>query len=196
MLFTDNYKKHTTQNSIQKFLVNNFLNALLNEAGKLKPQSILDVGCGEGFILERLREDKIGEELTGIDFSRNAIQIGKKMHPALSLKRGTIYNIPFKPNSFDLVICSEVLEHLEHPEKALSEIQRVTKNNCIISVPHEPWFMLANLMRAKNISRWGNDIEHIQHWSNRGINAMVGKYFNVKDIKNPFPWTLLVAKKH
>lgn len=195
MLSTDNYKKHTTQNPVQKFFINNFLKTLLNEAGKLKPQSILDVGCGEGFTLENLRTNKIGQELVGIDLSKEAIQIGKELHPNLSLKPGTIYHIPFKPNSFDLVICSEVLEHLQHPEKALLELKRVTKNNCIISVPHEPWFMLANLLRAKNISRWGNDIEHIQHWSTPGINAMVGKYFDVTAIKNPFPWTLLVTKK-
>lgn len=196
MLSTDNYKKHTTQNPVQKFLIDNFLSTLLKEATKLRPRSILDVGCGEGFILEKLRESKIGEELVGIDFSKDAIQIGKGLHPKLSLKVGSIYDIPFKPNSFDLVICSEVLEHLENPEKALLELERVTKKNCIISVPHEPWFMLANLLRGKNISRWGNDIEHIQHWSRSGIHSMVGKYFYVTAIKNPFPWTLVVANKH
>lgn len=195
MLSTDNYKKHTTQNPVQKFLINNFLAAFLKEAGKLNPQSILDVGCGEGFTLENLRKNKIGKELAGIDFSKHAIEIGNKMHPSLSLKYGTIYHLPFKDNSFDLVICSEVLEHLEHPEKALLELERVTRKNCIISVPHEPWFMLANLLRAKNISRWGNDIEHIQHWSKRGINSLAGKYFHITSIKNPFPWTLLVAEK-
>jgi len=194
-LITDNYKKHTAQNPVQKFLINNFLKTLLKEAGKLKPQSILDVGCGEGFTLQKLRENKIGKELVGIDFSDRAIQIGKKLHPHISLNPGTIYHIPFKADSFDLVICSEVLEHLEDPKKALLELQRVTKKNCIISVPHEPWFMLANLLRAKNISRWGNDIEHIQHWSKRGINETVKKYLNVTSIKNPFPWTLLVSKK-
>lgn len=195
ILNTDNYKKHTTQNPAQKFLINNFLKTFLNEAKKLSLQSILDVGCGEGFTLEKLRENKIGKELTGIDFSKSAIEIGKNLHPDLSLKLGTIYHIPFKPNSFDLIICSEVLEHLKYPEKALQELVRVTKKNCIISVPNEPWFMLANLLRGKNLSRWGNDIEHIQHWSKRGISAIVEKYFAVTVVKNPFPWTLLVAKK-
>lgn len=194
-LITDNLKKHTSKNPLQKYLINNFLKTLLKEAGKPKPQSVLDVGCGEGFTLQKLRENKIGEKLVGIDFSDRAIQIGKKLNPGISLKPGTIYDIPFKDNSFDLVICSEVLEHLEHPEKALLELRRVTKKNCIISVPHEPWFMLANFLRGKNISRLGNDIEHIQHWSKDEINETVKKYLEVTAIKNPFPWTLLVAKK-
>jgi ubiquinone/menaquinone biosynthesis C-methylase UbiE len=88
-----------------------------------------------------------------------------------------------------------VLEHLEYPEKALKELLRVTKSNCIISIPHEPWFMLANFLRGKNIPRWGNDIEHIQHWTKGGITKLVGKYFSITEIRNPFPWTLLVVKK-
>lgn len=195
MISTDNYKKHTTQNPIQKFFINNFLKKILNEAAKLKPKSILDVGCGEGFILENLRKNKIGQELVGIDASVHAIQIGKELHPGLTLTSGSIYHLPFKADSFDLLICSEVLEHLKYPEKALLELLRVTKNNCIISVPHEPWFMLANFLRGKNISRWGNDIEHIQHWSKHSIITLVTKYFDVISEKNPFPWTLLLAKK-
>jgi ubiquinone/menaquinone biosynthesis C-methylase UbiE len=111
------------------------------------------------------------------------------------LKVGSIYDIPFKDRSFDLVICNEVLEHVDDPGKALSELERVTKKYCLISVPHEPWFMMANFLRGKNWSRWGNDIEHIQHWSRRGIRTLVGRYFDVLVVKNPFPWTLLVARK-
>lgn len=193
--FTNNYNKHTSKNPIQKFLINNFLKIILKESKKLQPREIFDAGCGEGFILKKLKENKIGSKLLGIDFSKNAIEIGKKLHPTLSLQHASIYDIPFKSDTFDLVICSEVLEHLENPEKALKELERVTKKYCIISVPHEPWFMLANLLRGKNISRWGNDIEHIQHWTSRGINSLVQKNFSVEIIKTPFPWTILVAKK-
>lgn len=195
MLSTDNYKKHTTKNPIQKFLIDNFIQTLIREVDKVHPQSILDVGCGEGFILENLRQKKIGKELTGIDFSAHAIEIGKKLHPKISIQHGNIYNLPFPADSFDLIICCEVLEHLEFPEKALIEIKRVTKNNCVISVPNEPWFMLANFLRGKNISRCGNDIEHIQNWSSRGISKLISKYFYITALKNPFPWSLVVVKK-
>ena len=50
------------------------------------------------------------------------------MYPSISIKQGDIYALPYNDNSFDLVICSEVLEHLEHPEKALTEVIRVSKN--------------------------------------------------------------------
>lgn len=192
---TDNYKKHTAKNPIQKFLVNNFLNTLVVEAGKLRPHSILDAGCGEGFTLARLRDKKVCFKLTGIDFSDKAIEIGSKLHPDLRLKKGSIYEIPYPNNSFDLVMCTEVLEHLENPGWALAELRRVTKKYCLISVPHEPWFTVGNLMRGKNISRMGNDIEHIQHWSKDGIEKLVGSFFDVIKVKSPFPWTLVLSVK-
>lgn len=192
---TDNYRKHTASNPLQRFLIGRFFNTLINEARKLNPNNILDVGCGEGFTLEKFRLQGIGKELVGIDFSNEAISIGKKTHPELKLQPGTIYHVPFKSSSFDLVVCTEVLEHLEFPEKALEQLEKVTKKYCIISVPHEPWFMLANFLRGKNLSRWGNDIEHINHWSRKGIADLIRTRFDILEIKQPFPWTIIIAGK-
>lgn len=193
---TDNFKKHTTTKVLQKFLINRFFNTLLGELTLIKPATILDVGCGEGFTLERLRKAGIGEKTIGVDFLDRAIKIGKEVHPHLDLRQGNVYHLDFPDNSFDYVMCLEVLEHLEHPEKALAELHRVAKKGCVISVPREPLFRLANFARGKNLSRWGNDIEHIQHWSSGGIAKLVGTYFKVDQIRKPFPWTIIVGKKH
>lgn len=195
MSTTDNYKKHTTKSFLQRILIGRFFSTLINEVAVLQPDTVLDVGCGEGFTLQRLKNNNIGKHLEGVDFLDTAVKIGQKIHPTLHLKQGNIYNLPYKDKSFDVVMCTEVLEHLEEPEKALKELARISKKYCIISVPHEPWFMLGNFLRGKNISRWGNDIEHIQHWTSGGIKKLVGKYFTVLDVKKPLPWTLLVAKK-
>ncbi len=192
---TDNYRKHTTTNPIQKFLINNFYDALLSEAERLQPNSILDVGCGEGFTLERLKERKIGKKLTGVDFLNRAIEIGKKERPHLDLRVGNIYDIPFKDNSFDLVICSEVLEHIDDPEKGLSELVRVCKQYCLLSVPNEPLFMASNFLRGKNWKRLGNDIDHIQHWSAWRFKKFVEKRLSIVTVRQPFPWTLIVSRK-
>lgn len=192
---TDNYRKHTHTNPIQKFLIERFYKEFINDIRELQPKTILDVGCGEGFTLERLRKQKIGERLEGIDYLKTAIDIGKKEHPKLILKHGTAYALPYKDNTFDVVICSEVLEHLEHPEKALEELRRVTKKYAVLSVPNEPLFMLANFIRGKNWSRWGNDIEHINHWSTEKFKQFIRTEMKVISTKRPFPWTLLVAEK-
>lgn len=192
---TDNYRKHKSSSTLQQKLLNNFEANLLREIGALNPQSILDVGCGEGFTLEKLRKAKIGQHLEGVDFLELAIKLGKKEHPKLTLKQGSIYDLNYKANSFDVVICSEVLEHIDDPEKGLAELVRVTKKYCVLSVPNEPFFMLGNLLRGKNVSRFGNDIEHINHWTFWQFERFVGKKLKIRKALHPIPWTLLVAEK-
>lgn len=200
-LTTDNYRKHTVTSSfkklafLQRLLINNYYVVLLEEIKGLKPDSILDAGCGEGFTLNRLKEAGIGKKLDGFDFLDRAIKIGKKQYPYLNLKQGDIYHIKAPANTYDVVICSEVLEHLERPEDALRELVRVSKKYVVLSVPNEPLFMFGNLLRGKNVKRFGNDIEHIQHWSNQAFKKFVGKHLRVETNITPLPWTLIIGKK-
>jgi SAM-dependent methyltransferase len=196
---TDNYRKHTTSNPLQKFFISNFEKTLGDEVKKLDISSVLDAGCGEGFTLEYLRKRSIAKEYEGIDFLKKAVEIGTKVHPHIKLKQASIYELPYKDNSFDLVLSTEVLEHLEDPRKALKEIFRVSKKYVLLSVPNEPIFMGSNFLRGKNWSRFGNDIEHINHWTFFGFEEFIKKNAGVKlkviSRKHPFPWTMLVLQK-
>ena len=199
MQTTDNYRKHTSKNPLQKFLIDNFKKTLAKEVKKLNVNSILDGGAGEGFTLEYLRVRNIGKTYEGIDFFGKAVEIGSKIHPKITLKKESIYELPYKDNSFDLVLSTEVLEHLKEPKIALKEIVRVSKKYVLLSVPNEPIFMLSNLLRGKNVSRFGNDIEHINHWGflgfERFVKENVGIKVHVLSKKYPFPWTMLVLEK-
>jgi 2-polyprenyl-3-methyl-5-hydroxy-6-metoxy-1,4-benzoquinol methylase len=194
---TDNYKKHTHKNPIQRFLLGNFFKNLVNLTKAKTVDSILDVGCGEGFTLNRLKENRIGKKLEGIEYLQAAIDLGKKTYPDIKITKGNIYELPYKDNEFDLVLCTEVLEHLEEPEKALKELVRVSRKYLVISVPNEPFFMLAQMIRGKNWSRFGNDIEHINHWTMFGFPQFVKKNSKVKILAKrfPFAWTMLMLEK-
>jgi 2-polyprenyl-3-methyl-5-hydroxy-6-metoxy-1,4-benzoquinol methylase len=194
---TDNYKKHTHKNPIQRFLLGNFFKNLVSLTKTKTVDSILDVGCGEGFTLNRLRENGIGKRLEGIEYLQAAIDLGKQTYPDIKIVKGNIYELPYKDNSFDLVLCTEVLEHLEKPQDALKELVRVSKKYLVISVPNEPFFMLAQLIRGKNWSRFGNDIEHINHWTMLGFSQFVKKSAKVKILSKrfPFAWTMLLLEK-
>src|SRR3990167_11090783 len=124
--FTSNYRKHTSKNPLQKLLINNFFNSLLAAIKDLKVDSVLDVGCGEGFTLNKLSENKIGKRLEGVDFLETAIELGRKIHPNLILSQGDIYKLKYQDNSFDLVMATEVLEHLKDPKRGLKELIRVS----------------------------------------------------------------------
>lgn len=199
---TSNYQKHTTNNPIQKLLINRYFHALQ----KLFPQdfkTVLDVGCGEGFLVEYLPN---GVDYVGVDYSSESIKFAKvqseKLVPAkagiqiqkVEFRVADIYNLPFDSKNFDLITCLEVLEHLETPEKALEEIRRVAKKYVILSVPHEPWFQLSNFLRGKYLLRFGNHPEHINKWNSFQFQKLISKYFIIKKTRYPFPWQLILAE--
>lgn len=191
-----NFVKHTNKNPLQKFLINNFYRSLTILAKSLSPRTILDAGCGEGFTMKRLVTNKIGEKIEGVEYSKDAILLGEKLFPNLIFKEGSAYNLPYKDNSFDLVVCTEVLEHLREPSKVLREVLRTSKKYVLISVPNEPFFMLGNFIRGKNLSRLGNDPGHINHWTIFSFLSFLKKNeLKIKIVKLPFPWILILGEK-
>lgn len=193
---TTNFEKHTTKNPIGKIFLDNFLNTVVTSTKHLNIDSILDVGCGEGFTLARLKKAKIGKNYEGIERDDGAIELSKKLYPTLNIKKGDIYTLPYKSNSFDLVVCTEVLEHLDEPRKAYKELIRVSKKYILLSVPNEPWFTFQRMARFQNIMHLGAHPEHIQHWT---YSAFL-KFVKVKGVKLiekkfPIPWTMVLLKK-
>lgn len=191
-----NLEKHTTKNPIGRFFLNNFLKTVVKTTRPLNIESVLDAGCGEGFTLDRLQKEKIGKVFEGIEYDEQAVLLANVMYPKLKIKKGDIYKLPYKNNSFDLVICTEVLEHLENPKKAYRELLRVSKKYVLISVPNEPLFTIQRIGRLQNVRHLGAHPEHIQHWSYKDFTNFV-KVRGVKLVtrKLPVPWTMVVVKK-
>ncbi len=196
MQLPTNFVKHTSKNPIQKFLINNFYSSLISLAKPLKAETILDAGCGEGFPMDKLSKNRVGKKIEGVEYSKDSLSFGKKLFPNLTFREGSVYELPYKNNSFDLVICTEVLEHLKEPAKALKEILRVSKKYLIISVPNEPLFMISNLLRGKNLSRLGNDVGHINHWNPLSFKKYLKQNgVKTKEVRLPFPWTTILGEK-
>lgn len=186
-----NLQKYQNTNRLQQYLLQRFLNKVGQMVADIPAQSVLDIGCAEGFVLNSLQEKYSHLQLTGIDVDQDAIARGRELFPRLHLQTGNGLQLDVPDNSYDLVLTLEIMEHLKQPELLLAEIRRVSKKHCLISVPHEPWFRLANLARGKNISRWGNDIEHINHWNPRSLPKLLrSNGFTIVEQQLPFPWML------
>ncbi len=193
---TTNFEKHTTKNPVGRVFLNNFLKYVVKTTKPLQIDSVLDVGCGEGFTLDRLQKEKIGKSYEGIDNLDEAIAYAHKVHPKLDIKKGDIYDLPYKTNSFDLVICTEVLEHLDNPKKAYRELIRVSKKYVLVSVPNEPFFTIQRMGRLQNIRHLGAHPEHIQHWTAREFTKFVKvKGVKLVERKFPIPWTMVLMRK-
>lgn len=96
--------------------------------------SALDVGCGLGTTLIALRPRC--SEVIGLDLH----PAGKKAHPGLDIREHDLNSgsLPFPDDRFDVVVCTEVLEHLFYPIRILQEIKRVLKpeGRAVISLPN------------------------------------------------------------
>lgn len=95
-------------------------------------ESVLDVGCGKGAYTRAFH--KHGKFVVGVDSDASMIADAKKRNGAV-YRLANIYKLPFKSNSFDTVICSDILEHLENDLKSLKEAVRVCRKNVIATVP-------------------------------------------------------------
>jgi 2-polyprenyl-3-methyl-5-hydroxy-6-metoxy-1,4-benzoquinol methylase len=189
-----NWQKYQSNNPLQRFLIHHFLDAVVSLIQPLDVSTILDAGCAEGFVSHRLLKDHPHAKVIGVDVDQNALSRGRKLHPEITFKPGDVTSLPFKDRSFDLVICNEVLEHLPHADKALYELQRVARHYCLFSVPNEPFFRLSNLLRGKNISRLGDDVDHWQHWNTFAFRKLVDCYVQPLASSYPFPWQIILAK--
>src|SRR5713226_1215825 len=102
-----------------------FIPPLLDAAQVSAGMSILDVGCGPGYVSAAAAER--GAKPIGLDFSAEMIAIAKKMFPRIEFRRGDAQNLPFANASFDRVVANFALLHLAEPERACAEAARVLK---------------------------------------------------------------------
>jgi len=108
---------------------------------------------------------------------------------------GDLREMPYGDDSFDLVMCLEVLEHLPDPHRGLRELKRVTSAHCLVSVPHEPFFRATNFLRGKHVPAWGRDPEHLQHWTAGRFRRLVEQYFEIERFVYSFPWVIALGRK-
>jgi 2-polyprenyl-3-methyl-5-hydroxy-6-metoxy-1,4-benzoquinol methylase len=155
----------------------------------LGAESVLDAGCGEGETLARL-EDVLGERVAAIDVLDECVAYTKQRLPHVDASMASVYELPFEDRSFDLVVCLEVMEHLDRPAEALRELSRVSRGDLVVSVPYEPYFRLGSLMRGKYVRGLGNHPEHVNHWNRRSLPGFLRAQVDVADVAVAFPWLI------
>lgn len=189
------HSKYYTSNPISGRLVRNFFREFKDLYERIDVESVFDGGCGEGFILHELNLTRPIKSCYAIDLDENEVKDATIHLPFCSVRQGNIYEIPFQDNSFDLVICSEVLEHLDKPDKGLQELHRVSRKYALLSVPREPVWRLMNIARFSYWARLGNTPGHLNHWSKSSFIKFVSEYFRILDKRSPLPWTIILGEK-
>jgi 2-polyprenyl-3-methyl-5-hydroxy-6-metoxy-1,4-benzoquinol methylase len=187
--------KYRNKNPIQRHLIRGFVRALHSVFVGAQPvKRVVEVGVGEGFLSGWLSERFPQVEFTGVDLSADDIARVREKFPRIQAHVGRAEELTFLEKPFDLVMCCEVLEHVDDPEQALENLLALGPKKLILSVPHEPFFMLSNLARGKNVTRLGNDPEHLHHWTARSFRKFLERRLEVEHVELPYPWILTLSK--
>lgn len=201
-----NLRKHTSHNPLQRLLLRRFhdhIAALAAQAlqGSGDRPVVVEVGCGEGFVLAALQRSLPallgrpgGVRLAGLDLRLDALAVAAGLAPGAGLARAEALHLPLPDGAADVALCLEVLEHLPDPWPAVAELRRVARRAVLVSVPDQPWFALANLARGKNLPTWGDDPEHLHHWRGGTFVRLLERRIPVERVQRSFPWVIAVCR--
>jgi SAM-dependent methyltransferase len=161
--------------------------ALLNRHG-VKPITFLELGCGTGAVITECQRRGLGREFTAVDYSRQAINYLESHSQGIHCVTADITGPAFMFNySFDVVILSHVLEHLEDPLKFLqSMVAKVRFRHLVAEVPLED--LLASRMKNLARDRKRNLSGHVQFFTQKTFRQLLSSAaFDLKDSRRYVP---------
>jgi len=189
------HAKYQAVNPVSSRLVLGFLRTVERFVVPLGVGSVLDVGCGEGVVLKSLEKHLQRSTCVAIDLDPVEAADAARNLPGCHIQVSSAYELPFRGASFELVMCCEVLEHVDDPERALKELTRVASKHVLLSVPREPLWRALNVVRGAYLRDWGNTPGHINHWTAASFERFVGSELEVLKRAAPPPWTVLLGRK-
>ena len=105
-----------------------------------------------------------------------------------------IYEMSSEAAAAELIVCCEVLEHLEETGKALDLLVRSAHPWLLVSVPREPIWRALNVVRGAYWRDLGNTPGHVQHWSTSAFVDVLRSRVDVIQVRKPLPWTMVLCR--
>jgi 2-polyprenyl-3-methyl-5-hydroxy-6-metoxy-1,4-benzoquinol methylase len=190
------YDKYGTRNPIERRLVDGFLEQVCELADRTGAGEAHEVGCGEGEISMVLA--RRGLRVRGSDASAEVIAEARRRSQAAGVgvdyRTAPISTLAPDRDAAELIVCCEVLEHLDDPEAGLETITLLARPWLLVSVPREPIWRALNLARGKYVRKLGDTPGHLGHWSRRGFVEFLRSRVEVVDVRSPVPWTMALCR--
>ena len=163
------------------------------------PQSLLDVGCGEGVLTHKWAE-RIAPRPRRRHRPRGPGDPGRVgaahgAQPRVPGHEGRA-NLPFADGEFDVATAIEVLEHVPDPEHTVAEMARVaSRAPAGLASRASRCGAALNMARGAYLKDLGNTPGHLNHWSKRAFVELLGRHGEVVEARSPFPWTMLLVRR-
>ena len=133
-------------------------------------KKILDLGCGQGFRTNVLSRKN---DVVGVDMSKDDIAVAQKRYPGVSFKLMDAEHLKFKRNEFDEIYAIDVVEHVDHVDRVLSEIRRVlvSHGTVVINIP----FYLSENWLKRIRPTYFKEIHHVRVFQDQELEKMMSK---------------------
>jgi 2-polyprenyl-3-methyl-5-hydroxy-6-metoxy-1,4-benzoquinol methylase len=190
------YDKYGSSNPLVKRLMAGFHDTLDKLWSTAAPESVLDVGCGEGVLTLEWAERLGDGRVVGIDLDDPKLRAewAARDRPNLEFRAEEGTSLSFGDDEFDMAAAIEVLEHVPSPEATLAEMARVARRWLLVSVPREPLWRSLNMARGAYVRDFGNTPGHLNHWSKRAVVSLLSRHGTVAEARSPFPWTMALVR--
>lgn len=153
----------------------------------------IDVGCGEGYMLSLFPK---AQQIIGFDISNVALERARSIlndRNDVEFIKGDGQNIQLDDNSFDVTICSEMLEHVPEPKRVISELHRILKpgGRLVVSIPDEKRIKrIMNIIKSLKIDRFLHAARkqetyewHLHEFDMNVLKSISDEYFSIKKVR-------------
>jgi ubiquinone/menaquinone biosynthesis C-methylase UbiE len=193
------FDKYGSGNPLHRRMMARFegtLAELFAAAGAGGIKSIVDVGCGEGVLIEQWARQLGDGRVAGVDLEDPKLRAEweKRRLPNLEFHTVESQTLPFAENEFELAAAIEALEHIPDPERTVAEMARVARSHLLVSVPREPLWRMLNVARGAYVRDFGNTPGHLNHWSKASFVRMLARHGEIVEARSPFPWTMVLVR--
>lgn len=159
-------------------------NLVINEIRSLGTKQIVDAGCGSAELIRKIMENTQEAELAGFDVSQKVIEINKQKYPGVYFFTLNLNEKVSAGKTFEMVICTEVIEHLRNWEKAIENLAGLVGNDGYIIITTQ----------AGKIHKHHKALDHLKHFKKEEIENELKKY-GLKIVKSHYSgWPFMNLK--
>ncbi|AJF61352.1 TPA: class I SAM-dependent methyltransferase [Candidatus Woesearchaeota archaeon] len=166
-------KLYNSGNPLVSYIHRKRLEIITNKINRNGHQKILDAGCGEGHLIARMHSRNQSNEYYGIDITEIALKKARQRCSYATIRKMDLSELGFKNDSFDIITCTEVIEHIYEYTEVFKEFRRVLKDNgrLILTFPNENMWTLS---RALLMRRPIKVPDHVNSFSPKKIRKSIG----------------------
>jgi 2-polyprenyl-3-methyl-5-hydroxy-6-metoxy-1,4-benzoquinol methylase len=190
------YDKYHSRNPLARRMMAGFLQAFDSLSAAAGARTAYEVGCGEGHLSFRMA--RRGMTVRASDISERLVKEANRQATAKELaawfEHASIYDLNSRSAGGELVVCCEVLEHLDDPAAALDVLSGLARPYLLASVPREPLWRVLNMVRGSYWRQAGNTPGHVNHWSTSEFLRFLRTRFEVVAVRTPVPWTMALCR--